>query len=428
MNYKTSRFNITVPVDNSDELILFNSKECSFVVLDKETQGFLTDIYEINKYDEEVVENLIDLGFIVNENSDEISDLVAFTQNARLSNESLSITIATTLDCNMACPYCFENKNKKYLTESTANKIISFILTKLSSNQFKKLLITWTGGEPLLNKDIIKYITEPIEKYCNENQIDYHASIITNGLLLTEENAKFLQETKVRDGQVTLDGFEETNNKRRIALNGSNSFKTILKNVNVACTYFAIVIRINIDNNNKHEIKNLISYLYNDLDYKNNKKISITLAPVSGYESTLPLDEYYNFFRDIYDDYMINSKVQKFYPVPLSFACGALCKDSYVIGPEGEVYKCWEEIGNKDLTIGTVDNLCDNCERCQQYLKDFWPKECEECSYLPMCHGGCPIKRLDNNNKPICAPQTKAIDIYLKKYYELWEDETVECS
>ncbi|MBU5226374.1 radical SAM protein [Clostridium senegalense] len=428
MDYKISQFNIVVPVDNSDELILFNSKECSFVVLDKETQNFLADINKINEYDDEVVENLIDLGFIVNIDSDEIEDLVESTQHARLANESLSITIATTLDCNMACPYCFEHKNKKYLTETTADKIIEFILNKLSTNQFKKLLITWTGGEPLLNKDIIKYITEPITKHCIENKIDYHASIITNGLLLTEENAKFLQEMKIRDGQVTLDGFEETNNKRRIALNGYNSFKTILKNINVACTYFAIVIRINIDNNNKYEIKDLLSYLYNDLNYKSNKKISITLAPVSGCDSALTLDDYYKFYRDIYEDYMIDDKVEKFYPVPLSFACGALCKDSYVIGPEGEVYKCWEEIGQKDLTIGTVDNLCDNCERCQQYLKDFWPKECEECSYLPMCHGGCPIKRIDNNNKPICAPQTQAMDIYLKKYYKLWENETEECS
>lgn len=428
MTYKISRFNITIPIDNSEEIILFNSKECSFVVLDKDTQGFLEDINEISTYDEEVLSNLIELGFVVNKDIDEIADLVKSTQSARLSNEVLSITIATTLDCNMACPYCFEHKNKKYLSQDNADKLIKFILTRLSSKQFKKLLITWTGGEPLLNKDIIEYITKPLEEYCVERKIEYHASIITNGLLLTEENAKFLKDMKVRDGQVTLDGFEETNNKRRVSLNGYNSFKTILSNVNIACKYFAIVIRINIDQNNKNEIRELLSYLYNDLDYKNNKKVSITLAQVSGCTSTLSLDEYYDFYRDIYDDYMINSKVEKYYPVPLSFACGALCKDSYVIGPEGEVYKCWEEIGNKELTIGTVDNVCDDCERCQQYLRDFWPKECEECSYLPMCHGGCPVKRLENHNKPVCAPQTKALDIYLKKYYELWEDENEECS
>ena len=421
MNYKTSQFNISIPVDNSDEVILFNTKECSFVVLDEENQSFLKDINEINTYEEDIVSNLTELGFLVDKDLNEINYIKHQTKEARLHNESLSITIATTLDCNMNCYYCFEQKNKTYMTTKDADKIISFITNRLSEGQFKKLLIIWTGGEPLLNKDIIEYISKPLIKYCVDKDLEYRASTITNGLLLTEDTAKFLEEMKVREIQVTIDGLENTHNKRRLSLDKYNSFQTILSNVNTACKYLFIVIRINIDRNNQKEIKELINYLYNTLDYKNNDKVSFSLAQVNECKSSLSLEEYLSFYRDIYDDYIINGKLDKYYPTPLSFACGAQCKDSYVIGPEGLVYKCWEQVGMEECSIGTVEKVHDDCEQNKRYLTGLWPKECEDCSYIPMCHGGCPKAREKNNNRPICNPQTKTLDKYLKRYYEMWK-------
>lgn len=430
MNYKASQFNIMVPVENSNEIILFNSKETSFVVLDEEHQGFINSINELNTYNEEIVSNLVELGFLVDENLNEIDCIKEETKKARLSNESLSITIATTLDCNMNCSYCFENasKTKKYLTKDVADKVINHISTRLSEGTFKKLMIIWTGGEPLLNKEIIEYISIPLIEYCTEKGLEYRASTVTNGLLLTEEVAKFLVDMKVRDIQVTIDGLESTHNKRRFSLDNSNSFETILNNINIAHKYVIVAIRINIDHNNKQEVKQLIDYLYNSMDYKNNEKISVNLAQVNESIHSLSLEEYLNFYRDIYDAYILDNNIEKYYPVHLMFACGAQCKDSYVIGPEGYVYRCWEQVGMKEASVGTVEKINDDCELSTRYFMDIWPKECEECAYLPMCHGGCPKARFENGNKPICIPQINALDKYLKKYYEFWKANNEETS
>ncbi len=423
MKYKTSQFNITVPVERSDEVILFNTKECSFVVLDKKNKSFLTNIDDISTYEEDVVSNLIELGFLVDENLDEIENLKQQTKKARISSESLSLTIATTLDCNMNCYYCFEKKNQQYLSTDVADKIINYIFERLSSGQFKKLLIVWTGGEPLLNKNIIEYISTPIIQFCSDKEIEYHGSIITNGLLLNEETVKFLKNMHVRDGQVTVDGLEKTHNERRLSVDNLNSFQIIIDNIKTAYKYLSIGIRVNIDCNNKNEIKDLLDYLYKSLDYNNNNNLSVILAQVNGCTTTLPEQEYFEFLRDIFNMHITDSKLEKNYPVPLNFACGVQCKDSLVIAPDGYVYKCWEEIGIKEFSIGTIEKINDDCKINQKYLADMWPIECDGCTYLPMCHGGCPMRRGKNNNKPLCASQAKTLDIYLKRYYKLWEKE-----
>ncbi|MTI47648.1 radical SAM/SPASM domain-containing protein [Sporosalibacterium faouarense] len=423
MSYKLSRFNLTVPLEESNEVILFNSRECSFVVLDEDTQGFLEDINEVNKYDEEIITNLLEMGFIVDKDLDELLSLQEASRNIRFKNDVFSITIATTLDCNMACYYCFEEKNKHYLDEAIGDKIIEFVKRRISEGNYEKLQVTWTGGEPLLNIKMIEYISKPLIKITEDMDIEYHGTIITNGLLLTEENAKFLKEMKIRETQVTIDGFAESHNKRRISLDNLNSFEIILNNVKVAYKHIIIVIRVNVDDKNKNEIKDLLQYLYNTLDYTNNNRIWVILARVSGCSTSIPMNEYLAFYRNIYDDYMNDVNVEKYYPSPLNFACGAQSKDSYVVDPKGLVYKCWEEIGKEEYAIGTIDNVNDNAERNQKYINEYWPKECNDCFSLPMCHGGCPYKREENNNKPICIPESNTLDIYLRKYYEQWSDE-----
>lgn len=426
MKYKTSQFNITVPVEHSDEVILFNTKECSFVVLDKNNKGFLTNIDDISTYEKDIVSNLIELGFIVDEDIDEVELLKQQTKEARVSSESLSMTIATTLDCNMNCYYCFEKKNKQYLSTNVADKIISFIKKRLSSGQFKKLLIVWTGGEPLLNKGIIEYITTQLVQFCSTKEIEYHGSIVTNGLLLTEDTVNFLKSMQVRDGQVTVDGLEKTHNKRRLSVENLNSFQIIMENVKAACKHLSIGIRVNVDCNNKHEIRELLNYLYKALDYNNNENLSVTLAQVNGCSTTIPADEFYDFLRDIFDQHVADSKLEKNYPAPLNFACGAQCQDSLVIGPDGSVYKCWEEVGMREFSIGTIESIDDDCVINQNYLTDIWPENCDDCSYIPICHGGCPMRRNKNNNQPICVSQAKTLDKYLKRYYKLWKEENEE--
>ena len=106
------------------------------------------------------------------------------------------------------------------------------------------------------------------------------------------------------------------------------------------------------------------------------------------------------FFIDLYHKYNIDVQ---FYPCHETGGCGATCLNSYVIGPEGELYKCWVDVGNKERIVGSVlDMKINNEYLLANYLVNanmYDDDACKQCMLLPICNGGCPIRRLNNKKK-----------------------------
>lgn len=98
-----------------------------------------------------------------------------------LDGQSLEIRIVIGENCNLDCKYCFVNKDKN-------NKFTRFddLYNLIKRLEYKNLILTFSGGEPLLYIDeIIKIITK-----VKPNSVD----ILTNGLLLNND----LIRTKLR--------------------------------------------------------------------------------------------------------------------------------------------------------------------------------------------------------------------------------------
>ena len=95
------------------------------------------------------------------------------------------------------------------------------------------------------------------------------------------------------------------------------------------------------------------------------------------------------------------------YPSNNFSECAIRNKMTLTIGPEGEVYKCWEIVGNKDYIVGHIKHdefIITNQKLLNRYLYGSDPIEssvCSKCSFLPICMGGCPHNRIENefNNK-----------------------------
>ena len=71
---------------------------------------------------------------------------------------------------------------------------------------WKSWLLHWYGGEPLLAISPIERLTKKFKKICKRFNIEYSASIITNGYLLTEDVCNKLLDLDITDAQITLDG------------------------------------------------------------------------------------------------------------------------------------------------------------------------------------------------------------------------------
>ena len=114
------------------------------------------------------------------------------------------------------------------------------------------------------------------------------------------------------------------------------------------------------------------------------------------------------------------------FPARSSSGCTACRQNAYVIGPEGELYKCWNDIGRPERRVGSVGRGCVGNPALvadylvgASYLDD--PK-CNRCFYLPVCDGGCPTVRLDNyltgSRKAVCSKFKNSLEALLEVHYE----------
>ena len=80
--------------------------------------------------------------------------------------------------------------------------------------------------------------------------------------------------------------------------------------------------------------------------------------------------------------------------------CCATTLNSFVIGPEGEFYKCWNDVSDNSKIIGYINkDKLDNPILLQRYIvgtKWYNNKDCKECFVLPICKGICAWYRLRN--------------------------------
>ena len=114
-----------------------------------------------------------------------------------------NLDISTGFQCNFRCKYCFEQKADHAYTnikpsKKVINRVIEYIQhlkeTLLKPDDY--LSLTFYGGEPLLNLDLI----EDIAKVHKGNQVKY--SIASNGYLVKEKLDQILRIKKLSNNKM----------------------------------------------------------------------------------------------------------------------------------------------------------------------------------------------------------------------------------
>ncbi len=384
--------------------------------MDKKTQAVYKDI-EIADIDliidadsKENVLTLIKAGYIVDAEKDELATVKLGRELGMHNRLSLSLTIAPTMACNMQCPYCYENKDGRVMTAEIQDMLVEFVKTHLcASPSINTLSVNWYGGEPLLQKKIIYNLSEKFLNICSERGIQYRASMVTNGSLLDAETAKKLvEDCKVSNVQITIDGMPKRHNMRRIFVDGTDSFDVIVKNIEDCRDFLPISVRVNVDRENISDVESLLKYFVEEKRWKGNPHIYI--APVKNYTASCKQEcfqnqEFADASREFNNSYyavdrdIVTSRLFQHRPIVF---CGAECVENYVIDPEGYYYNCWLLIGDKRRNSGHISKPYTVSSEYYKWLSIGIPQKCESCEYLPMCVGGCPYYRVDHINEPTC--------------------------
>lgn len=377
---------------------LYSSLSNSFALLSPDIYELLCKLRDgsgIVKIDNETLSTLEHMKAI-NVNEDSVLNQIRFiSQSRKFDQESLYLTINPTLSCNFNCPYCFEaDYPNRFMSDKVEDSIISFVESKAS---LKHLNIMWFGGEPLLGFKRIQSLTQRLSSKVE----DYSASMISNGYLLTPAVISNLAELKIKMIQITLDGLAESHDKKRCLKSGAPTFNRIINNI-LNCIESApsvrIVVRVNIDNNNVDDYLKVYDYFLS----KGITHVDVVPGFIVDRENDIPTcafnhKQIINFVCKLFHNHRI--KPISFFPSIMRNSCSARNINSLVIGPDGELYKCWEEVGRSECVVGNLTESSYNRELMLKYttgIDQLDDPHCVDCGLLPICDGGCPRVRMLN--------------------------------
>jgi len=106
------------------------------------------------------------------------------------------------------------------------------LLLSTRAPSLNKLVLTWFGGEPLLAESVLETISLHVLDLCKTfPNLDYSASVTTNGYTLDLDRLSRLVSWGIRDYQISLDGPREHHDRTRIRANGKGSFDVIRNNL-----------------------------------------------------------------------------------------------------------------------------------------------------------------------------------------------------
>jgi len=110
-----------------------------------------------------------------------------------------------TYACNLRCKHCYATAGRPLPDELTTDEAMDAI-DKL--NRLGVTIISFSGGEPLVRKDIYDLMNYAYEK-------GIYVAVATNGTLITEEVAEKMKNAGVGYVQISLDGTKETHENFR---------------------------------------------------------------------------------------------------------------------------------------------------------------------------------------------------------------------
>jgi uncharacterized protein len=335
---------------------------------------------------------------LVNDDTDELGALERRYRAATSDRSSFALTVVTSLGCNFDCPYCFESKPAAILDEETERLLLEVLDAQLPT--IGRFHVTWYGGEPLLGADRIDSLSEAFLERVSGAGVRYAASIVTNGYLLTPDVARRLKDLKVRRAQVTLDGPAERHDRMRPLRNGRGTFDVVLDNVVACADLLPISIRVNLDASNAGEYLRLLDVLVERglagrVEVHPGQIVAYpdqAGAPSETYRArcfTLP--EFARVEREFLAAAYQRGLAAPSLPKPTTSPCTAVRANELVVGARGELYKCYDSVGDPREVIGHLRSWRDPNDRVLKWLRydPFADEGCRSCIALPACMGGC---------------------------------------
>jgi len=323
-----------------------------------------------------------------------------------------TLEVSVTEKCNLGCPYCYVANRPTWMTTEVFDNALPELYKLMTRSGDTEYHVSFFGGEPLLNFDLIKHavpilIADPKCKGIN---------IITNLTMIDEEKANFLTSNGVGISW-SFDGMSS---------NESRPLLPLLENTNPETGELFNGI--------------LDMYMYKkDLITKLTNGCKVMIWPgntkdmVENFQFLLDWGIEHPDFSIVRDDVWTAADIQSFYsecnrltdfwikqlksgiPCSVGFLRLAILDTLYglvkgkrpfgcfagthggVLMSSGEFYPCARFASKKIMKMDDQYNF-------QYYQDQFNPKnfdKCQPCDLKQVCNAGCTYSQVTNDNKPL---------------------------
>ncbi len=391
MSYVFSKYNIISEKKNI--YYITNTLSGSLIRLDKPMYEILK-AQNIDALTEKQQILLYNSGILIDSDVDERALIRAAYKAYCRGRKSVTIIICPTLECNFACPYCFEERQYGKMDSNVENKILCYI-EKTINLGFETLKVEWFGGEPLLYPEIIERMSCKIIELCKKKSIEYEFAITTNGYCINEKVLSIFSKIHLTEARITLDGTKVKHDQRRFLKNGNGTFDIIISNIRKLSEQgIKVKIRVNIDKQNMEA--------YSDVKMELFGMKNVWIYPAIVVEEPTQdeiqknkcysIDEYDMFHQMMYRKYCFKPTYEGLFKKGVC-SCMAEHDNSCVIDHKGYIYKCVNDVGHPEWAIGNV--LSETNFRVPRVVSKYLGRDpvsenpCNSCKFLPLCFGGC---------------------------------------
>jgi uncharacterized protein len=437
-----SQFNLRVPLDARNEVFLMNTlTDAQLVVspdvaalLDRAQAGEFESVGSRQSTPNPEVREALDLlwenGFLVESRAADRRALDQYLTAIKSDTSELNVTLLTTLQCNFACDYCFQGDHGDYnkfadkMSLDTAGRVVAWMERELDRIHPEKLVLTFFGGEPLLNLPVMYDVAERMWAITQLRGVPMFVNIITNGLLLTPDVVDRMAPFGLNGVKITLDGDRDAHNRMRPLRGGQGTFDRIIENIRRVAGKCNIAIGGNFDESSVDSYPALLEFLkaqdFAEKLVKVNFKpiFRADPAPAGGGKTIIPLTpvgsgakslngscftaagagggaacDSCNVLEDKLTFVRAETKRHGF-PTPDGVhngPCHVHIKNAQTIGPDGSLYACPGFTGQLAMSTGHIDDRRESWrESASERFERLSPwKECGDCAFIPVCAGGC---------------------------------------
>ena len=397
---KTSKCNIMC--DDGQKLTVYNSLTGKISRFSENARREVLEAFKVPTDNIMCNDFLLKQGFLIDNSVDEDEIITKSVDKLIKNEEMLFLTIYPTEACNFRCKYCPENTVPLYMDIKTSEKLLQFLDKVLY--QFKRLVIAWFGGEPLLGDHIINSLSSEIKKLCRKHNVIFSATMTTNGYFLNAAMIRKMLENNVFSYCISLDGMPEIHDQQRQLKNGNPTWKKIIENLiqirdTVASRMFTIIIRTNVTSsicNCSNKFFKLLSEEFGaDRRFLFMWKKAEDWGNIEEADKGLicSYSDFLSFLNAAKQFGMHNNILSRSLNV-FDRICETSIQNALVVFPDGRISKCSRDVQPEITTLGTIDELLLRPEYyLEKNLQLLYKNNCSKCSNYYRCLGeGCPLE------------------------------------